>query len=436
MKYSEYKEYPILSWSRETLLKDFSLLDNSDIVKKVFTKKWTKNSHVTVNDTFNTRGLNDDEIVKIIKSKIDVDIRTAEWIEKLNILFIDAVDFLHNTLYRNVWNEIKKNKLAFFSITPNKEWILWNDVIEFLRVSEKWIRVSQTHCRISKIIYWVNDILENPKITEAEKNAKEIVRERIAPWIQVQDFDMLMQYKQYNCTVVLNWKIIDFKLKFRWKKSSSALLKIIYFPEYSSSELIKDPVWMELVCKNQEEASILLNHFYTTLFEEKIEKVKNKNFDIWKILDNNNITPSFKTELWKMSEKKKATTNKWYMDLKILWKVNGCNIEFRASLEWNKEEDILKSDPVYYLWKILLTMIRLDWYITENYIRLVINEFFKDNPDMVEKLDKTHLLNYLLEPLIQIDRWNRCNIYTSKDRYETLSETDFYPDNFKELEKN
>jgi hypothetical protein len=120
------------------------------------------------------------------------------------------------------------------------------------------------------------------------------------------------------------------------------------------------------------------------------------------------------------------------MDLKILWKIRWLSTEFRATLKWDKQQNILKSDEVYGLSKILLTMIRLDWYITENYIRIVINKFYKENSEFKTKLDKEVLLHYLVNQLIPINRWIRCPIYTSKDRYETLSDTEFYPKNFKE----
>jgi hypothetical protein len=120
------------------------------------------------------------------------------------------------------------------------------------------------------------------------------------------------------------------------------------------------------------------------------------------------------------------------MDLKILWKIRWLSTEFRATLKWDKQQNILKSDEVYGLSKILLTMIRLDWYITENYIRIVINKFYKENSEFKTKLDKEVLLHYLINQLIPINRWIRCPIYTSKDRYETLSDTEFYPKNFKE----
>jgi hypothetical protein len=76
-------------------------------------------------------------------------------------------------------------------------------------------------------------------------------------------------------------------------------MKIIYNPEYSGSELIKDPVGMELVCEKEEDIPLLLNHFYTTLFHEKINKMKSKGFNIKKLLKNNRLTEPFKKILEK-----------------------------------------------------------------------------------------------------------------------------------------
>lgn len=434
--------FSLLSPSKETTLNDFSLLDNSDLVRNIFIdgdfcfESWNKKQQkiVTINDTFNTRWLNNDEIIDLIIRKIGVAIRTKDWIIKLNKLFSEAVDFLYDVLYKNVWNEIKSRKTGFFSLEPDKTGVLWNDVIKFLRETEKSKRISQTHCRIAKVIYSVNDVLENPEIVESENNAKNIIQTQIAPWIQIQDFDMLMNYKQSNCTIVLNWKIINFKLKFRWKESASAILKMIYNPDYNSSNLILDPIWMELVCEKEEDIALLFNHFYTVLFREKIDEMRHKWFDIDSFSWYNWLNPAFINILsnsiwWKI----KDVTHKWYLDLKMLWRIKWLLVEFRATIVWNKEDDILMSDEVYFLWKVLLAAVRLDWYITENYIKLVINKFFEEYPDIKEKLDKQYLFSYLVKPLVQIDRWTRCDIFTSKGRFETLAWTDFYPENFRPI---
>jgi hypothetical protein len=433
--------FPLLTSSRETCLNDFSFLDNSDLVRSIFLDGdfcfiwWDEKNQkmATINDTFNTRWLNDDELIQVIKSKIWVNIRTVEWIEKINLLFSESVDFLHNVLYRNVWNDIKHKKDNYFSTNNNESWILWNDIIKFLRETEKWKRVSQTHCRIAKVVYWVNDVLENPEIVESENNAKNIIQTEIVPWIQIEDFNMLMNYNQSNCTIVLNWKIIKFKLKFRWKEDASALLKIIYNPEYNGAELLSDPIGMELVCENEEDIALLFNHFYTVLFWEKIDEMRHKEFNMDLMASLPWLSEKFIKELWKSIWKKKDSSHKSYMDLKMLWRIKWYLVEFRAKVKCNEEKDILESDEVYYLWKILLAMIRLDWYITENYIKLVINKFYEKYPEVYKKLNKEHLLDYLIKPLIQIDRWVRCNLYTSNDRYETLNYTEFYPENFKKV---
>jgi len=430
-----------INTTSETHLSDFSHIDNQELVRSVFLcgnfcfNWWNnKNQHmVTINDIFNTRWLNDKELIVVIEKQIWVNIRTIEWIEKLNLLFSEAVNFIRDVLYKKVWNDIRHKKSSYFSTQANSNWIIWNDVIKFLRETEKWKRISQTHCRIAKVICSVNDILENPEIVESEKNAKELIQTQIIPWIIVKDYDMLMNYNKSDCSIILNWKIINFKLKFRWKEDMSALLKIIYNPDYDESKLLQDPIGMELVCEKEKDISALFNYFYTTLFWEKINKLSNKWFNIKRMLRGSWISDWFKKELSKTVVNKKNITNSNYLDIKILWKIKWLLVEFRGTLEWIKEKDILISDEVYYLWKILLATIRLDWYITENYIKLVINEFYKKYPKMKEKVYKNHLLNYLSTPLIKIDRWSS-NIYTSNDRYEALNNTEFYPENFKKVD--
>ena len=435
----KYKDFNTLPWSKTTFLNDFTQLENLDLVWNIFRNgdiclsKWNEeNQHIiTVNDTFNTSGLSDIEIIEMIKNKINIDIETKQWIIELNSLFKSATEFLNNVLYKNVWNDIRNNVQEYFNCDDIDTF--WTDVIKFLRETEKWKRISQTHCRIAKLIYWVHNILDNSEIYESEINAKKIIESSISPGIQVSNYEELMKNWQSKCCIVLNKEIINFELVYRWKTDFSSLLKMIYHPDYNNSDLIMDPIWIELVCEKEEELALLLNHFYTTSFSEKISWMKHKNFDISNIKNIDWLTWDFINELNNSDWNTKSSTNPDYQDMKILWRINWLLVEFRWIVLWNKQNDILKSNEIYYLWKILSAMARLDWYITENYIKLVINRFFNKFPDFQWKITNTSLLNYLKKPLIEIDRWRNTKIYTTTKRYDTLYWTEFYPENFNEL---
>jgi hypothetical protein len=70
-------------------------------------------------------------------------------------------------------SKINSKKESFFK---NKK-----DIIHFLRETEKSKKISRTHCRISKVIYAVDDILSNEELLKAEQNAKNIIEKEIIP---------------------------------------------------------------------------------------------------------------------------------------------------------------------------------------------------------------------------------------------------------------
>ena len=423
-------EFKIIKSNNDTLLNDFSHLNNSELIRQILIWKrldslleWKDKK--TILDVFNTRWLNNLEIEQMIKENISIDINSEQWITTLNQYFHLVIDFLKDTLYKNVWNNILKDKEYFFK---NKK-----DIISFLRETEKWKRKSKIYCRIAKTTYIINEILGNEELSKSIKNTEKIIKENILPLIKVYDIKMLLEQKESKCCVLINNKKYNFILKYRWKNDISSFLKLWYNPEYSTWDMIKDNIWIELICENKKDIWILINYFYTMLFNEKINELKEKNIDLNIILNNPNIGYKLKKEIQNIDSILKDEVHKWYMDIKIIWLINKLKVEFRITLKWNKQENPLKSDEIYYLKKILSFIIRTDWYITSNYIKIVINEFFKKNLKCNNILTKEQIFKYLTESLVEINKKTKSKIYTTKNRYISMDDTEFYPKNFKKI---
>jgi len=205
---------------------------------------------------------------------------------------------------------------------------------------------------------------------------------------------------------------------------------------------------MELVCENESDSILIINFFYTVLFNEKINIIKQKNFNIENIIKEKWLNERFKNIIEYVPSKTnidKNNTHELYQYMKMLWKVElynsesnetkFCHVEFRVSLKWNKEKDIFLSDQIYNLWKLILASIRLDWYVTQNYINILINEFLSNDEEMDKKINCKHLFDHLTKNFIEIKRASsHSNIYTSSERYNTLHWTEFYPENFSKTE--
>ncbi len=394
---------------------------------------------VTEMDLFSIKQLTDKQITQLYKDKLNIDINTKWGIRKLNRLFSHVVDFYKEKLFKKVWSRIKNNKDKLF--TSKK------DAIEFLKETTKWTNISQLHCNLSKVAFALVDTLENPEILESDERAKFMITEKIIPWLQIEDYDKLMNFGESRGNLVVyqngKQKIINFLMTWRGKTKDSATMKIIYNPNYSKSELLEDPIWLEFEVESVEEAILLLNHFYVILFYGKIDSLKDKwiiNEQIIKKISKD-LDINFLKYLEHANTTRKPITNKYYKDVKIQGGVdipidiNRKNslrklhkVEFRCKLVWNLNKKGLSSDLVYGYFKIIIALARIQWYVTENYIKLVINELLKKEWDI--GLTKEEIFDYYTDKLVEINRGKKYKIYTSKNRYITLSKTEFYPERF------
>jgi hypothetical protein len=70
----------------------------------------------------------------------------------------------------------------------------------------------------------------------------------------------------------------------------------------------------------------------------------------------------------------------------------------------------------------------MQWYVTEAYVKLVINKLFEENPDA--KFSKDKILRHYLRALFKIHIWRKQQpFYTTSWRFKTLSQrSDLYPE--------
>lgn len=430
-----------LDSKKDALMPDFLRLELQELALETLISGGIQleGGAVTEMDIFSVKWLTDKQISQLYKDKLNIDINTKWWIKKLNSLFSHVVDFYKQKLLKKVGRKIKDNKDNFFSSKK--------DAINFLKETTKWTNVSQLHCNLAKVAFSLIDTLENPEIIESDERAKFMIAEKIIPAIQIEDYDRLMEFRESKGSLIVfqngTQKIINLAMTWRWKTKDSATMKAIYNPSYTKSELMEDPIWLEFEVENSENAILLLNYFYMILFQWDIDVMKDKWILTPELITklSEDLNEDFIDWLNHASVSRKPITNKYYEDIKFQGRVDipvditrkhslrkPHGVEFRCKLVWNLNKKWLSSDLIYGYFKIIIALARIQWYVTENYIKLVINELLEKEWDI--GLSKEEIFDYYTEKLVEIDRGKKCRIFTSQNRYTALSSTEFHPDRF------
>jgi len=461
------KKFIIPSNWTTNFLPDFVNLDNWEQAREILISNIWKNlswNTVTILDLFNLSWLeSDEEIEQMLNTALTkdycseskgFDINSQEWLKRINKLLEESIR-IYEDIFKRKYPE-RKMKTKFKS---KKE------VINFLKLTLKWNIKSEIICFISKIAYSINDILENPWLEKLDEKANFILWEKIIPWIQLDEIDFLREFWFWKGSVRIAWENIDFTLRYRWKSSDKSALKMINDPNYWYSELINDSIWIEFEVSNEKHAFLILNRFFVTLFYQNnndwsfanfAETFKNK----WllslewleKLLKNKDIklNKEFIEYIQSAISNKntKDKNNKQYQDAKFIWKVKipknlnqkdsqleSHSVELRVVFVWNENEEWLSDHRILDTLKIIFWIIRISWYIRINEIKKLINILLEENPDLIEEkwLNYSKIFNYYIEEkLLKVKIWNKI-MYTTKNRYKTMNNTDFYPENIKKI---
>ncbi|MDD2870689.1 MAG: hypothetical protein PHS49_01755 [Candidatus Gracilibacteria bacterium] len=400
-------------------------------------------------DLFNLKGLSDKEIEKLLNKFLinktkeiesesnigtsQVTIDNPEAIDYFNYIFKQSLDFYEEELKGNIPKKYKNRKKYF-----NKK----EDIINFLKDTTKGVISSQFNCSIAKISYAINEIIDTPELVELDKKSIYLAREKIIPSTMIDDYEMLMNLGCSKGRTIIGGKIIEFKLRIRGKEHNSGTFKILKDEKYINGKSLNDSIGIEFEVKNKEDALLLLSYFYLSLFHNRIEEgelintvnsFKNKGIIdkelVEKMEKEGLITGDFLNLIKNLHFNPNPMQNQDYKDVKIIGEVDlpinlndsksqkkGHSVELRMILVGNKNEEGLSDHRILEVGKIILTWIRLKGYISEPFIKKLINELLNEYKDLDEKFKKEEILNYFKSKLIPVEKKGNAKLYTVKSR--------------------
>lgn len=434
-----------LMTSQKSLQDRISILDIPKI--HMFTEN---EKFYILSDFFSTHDKNGDDMYFDRKNNLI----TPSWLNYINQLLNDAVDYYQNYLLRTVWKSFiqKWNKKK---INPPKISLKeTKDVLDFLEAtsSEENSKADrQIDCSLLKISLWLHQYKSyESELSQAESKFKEIKEKHFFTHFYDEkdkeiDYDLYKKCfdQPWDCDYVqLQTKPVEsgkstifFKTSWRIKDPQKIVLKMLSNRKYDSLDAINDIYGIRNEVGSRKDALLLLEYLRKNIFEKQWE-ISDKNIfvtDLNKseleqiqesidfiISQKNELDSDFyeyilshfqkqKEKIQKSYSKKDSNNNKNYRDIKIISKLWWKKIETQINLINNKNERAYAHHLLYDAKAKIATLVRLQSYISEPLIKRYIKE-------AIEKNIYAHTDHKKIPELLQLGwfKWN----------YQKITETE------------
>ncbi|EKE29403.1 MAG: hypothetical protein ACD_2C00181G0011 [uncultured bacterium (gcode 4)] len=369
--------------------------------------EWSRAENVTILDLFNLPLKKDEEIISFIKSRLKIDITTAEWVKRINDLMSYAIRVYEERYLRTLPFKIK-----------NKSFKSANSIIDFLRETKtnKW---SWTlNCAIAKICYAVDDVISNEKIRRAEFLDYQFIKEYLDRPFQIEEWFTDSSWNLYRIwKAVISGKVINFKLISRQKSKESLIWKVIVEPTYYSIDKVQDFVGASIYVDTNEDAILMMQYIDQLVYNWEC-RIKNKNaLTKVGIAKNEKLNATFKKKLlasiwtdddheynpdWEkeFKERSRKWTSSKYKEVKMVWEVPLALEEWEKATKfmfwtevkfvigWHDNESWISLQAIYDYIKRPRELTRLGLPIRKLDLVKYVNDFFENIDDMLRKKNK------------------------------------------------
>lgn len=375
---------------------------------------------ITVMDLFNLPLATEDWIKDFIKKRLRIDIDTNHWLEQINNLFEKAINLYETRYLKNLPTKFKKLKFQ------NSK-----SVIKFLLDTKNSKITWSINCAIAKVSYAIDDVLSNEKVRRAEFLDRQFISEHLERPFQIQEWYEDKNWNIYRIwTVVIDGKIINFKLIARQKWTESIIWKQLADAKYYSVDQFRDLVWVTIYVDEDWQAAFIMQYIDQMIYKWK-SQIKNKNWlDLiavkgkvylneefyLKLEKETKINENEETEDEKEYNERKKSTSKKYKEIKLIWNVElsleqwtksskypiGTEIKFVVG--WHDNEEGISLQSIYDYAKRFRELTRLWIPIRTIDIINYVNDFFENIDEILKKKnkDKNIYFKELFEDLLAL----------------------------------
>jgi len=313
--------------------------------------------------------LNDQDIVYYIKEYL------WYWfisLDMMNQLYQDAIIYLKYNLFFSESELRTLDEKVFESMDQIVEFILWAK-------RKRW----RINCTIIKTILALNEWSEkyNHRISEVVEKTRRVVDNKLLNSLII--LDESEDWSDVSWVAIVNWREISFTMKKRAKSDSSRIAKWIKDPNYQVHEFLSDEYGVTFELDNKWDIPIFMEYIAQSTFKRGVYDIKNKwMLSIEDIENNTEISEGFKDKLLSAKNTKKSQSADDYSDIKITtpyykWdNTKNLSLEIKFVVSENSNEKWLSMQWVYDYMKRIDQRIRLEWFVSREYIERVVEMFF------------------------------------------------------------
>jgi len=319
-----------------------------------------------------------------IPEELDEEWTKKYLLEKLNVDEID-LDFI-NDLYDSAITYMQSRLFFTEQELSNYKWKEFDSILSVIKfIVDSKSKRGRMNCSICKMVLaflqWASGY--NPRIDEVREKTAQVVENKLIPPLQILEQDKQLQI--YSWVVQISWRSIPFTMRKRVKTDESRISKWVRDSSYHEQELLSDWYWVTFELDNKEDIPVFMEYIAGHTFKKWIYDIKQKNMfsqdEIWAM---GGISDEFRSRLMWADWTKKEQTADWYSDIKIVTPyykddtTKNMSMEIKFVVSGNSNENGLAMQWVYDYFKRIEERIRLDTFVTPEYISNVVEMFFYD----------------------------------------------------------
>jgi len=329
--------------------------------------------------------MSDSEILEVVERELKWDeniegiLDNSKTYVTLNEMYIEALRYLEEELYYSREELVTLRRSRFLSK---------GDIVRFLRDTQN-VKGAKK-CVMAILLMCINDSYSrfNLNVEKVKAKTSGVLEKKLIHGIELVDVDNETQ----RGNVFLAWRRIQFTLRKREKSDRSATSKEIRDPDYYTAENIADFYGCTFEVDNKEDIIPLMQYISVKVFKKGVFDIKNK----WLITEEDMLTtksyllPGFKNKLESSFDgQKKSSTWDKYLDIKLVSplgkddRAKNMSLEIKFVLSGNTNEKGVDMQGIYGYFKKISERIRLEGYVTWNYIETVVEKFLWDLPNIL-----------------------------------------------------
>ena len=357
-----------------------------DVATKKPIRIWKDSLMVTKLDLPDLRRQTDDDLVRYISYHTWINLDSPWGIRLINERMWQALSVYDQTRWKIVLEKRYWSAKSIQDLLPFKD---KNEALEFLRFPENNEGIWKIACFIIKLCYSVHEILSTPGMSNLEDQERKLFH-RFSEVIWLAD--------EESTRWVYTWNYLgqEFIMTGRPKSLISWAEKITGNPAYMAGEEIKDGIAYTIETSWSDfDVLRMMNNVFDLIYSlgGDIDTYDNKWVDLTTI---DNKSDKFDVEFSSFLKNnqvtwygKKKATAKWYKEIKFQWRIGWVKFEIKFTNKWNRNQNGINFSGIYdYLAKhIEWSVIRQWWlwYITEDEIRTLVDDFFTNIPALLSK---------------------------------------------------